>query len=190
MTRLLRFTLCSLAIAVAVPLASAAQSEGLPPEWEIRKNLQELAAQMKRFQPLLDSFDTNIWKQHGAPDAYAAQLTAAKSQITYLADAAERLARQPEQLAVALETSFRLQALETGVGSLTDAVRKYQNGAIAELVQAQMTESAPQRDKLRSYVVALAAAKEQQLAVANEEAQRCRAVLSRQPPAVKKQERK
>lgn len=181
-----------LAVCLVSPVVAPAQSEGVPPEWEVRKSLVALSEQIKKFQPLLESLNGQTWKQNGAPDTYVAQLSAARDQLNYLVDASARLGQQPDKLALALETCFRLQTLETQITSITEAVKKYQNTAIAELIQSQMSESAAQRQNLRNYVVALAADKEAQFAVADKEAQRCRDIISRQPnptPA-RKQERK
>lgn len=181
-----------LAVCLAQPFLATAQSEGVPPEWEVRKSLVALSEQIAKFQPLLESLNGQTWKQNGAPETYVVQLSSAKDQLKYLIETSTRLGQQPDKLSLALETCFRLQTLETQITSITEAVRKYQNTAIAELIQSQMSESAAQRQNLRNYVVALAAAKEEQFAVADKEAQRCRDIISRQsPPApAKKQERK
>jgi len=54
-----------------------------------------------------------------------------------------------------------------------------------------MGETLASRDRLRHYVVELAAIKEQEFAIMDQEAQRCRAMLSRQPaPAPRKSQPK
>jgi hypothetical protein len=180
----------ALLAAVLAPLA-AAQSEGLPPEWETRKNLQDLVAAVKKFTPLLDSLKPDVWAEKGAPSTYAAQLKSARDQMNYLDNATARLSQQPDKMALALETYFRFQAFESMVISVSDAVRKYQNSAIADLLQAQLTESAQAREKLKQYVLALVTMKEQEFSIADKEAQRCRELQSKQPaPPSRKQERK
>jgi hypothetical protein len=91
------------------------------------------------------------------------------------------LIKQPERLTLALETYFRMQAVDTMLGSLIEGIRKYQNPSLAELVQGVVDENSANRDKLRQYIQDLAAQKEQEFAVADKEAQRCRATLMRQP---------
>ena len=74
-------------------------------------------------------------------------------------------------------------------GSVVEGVRKYQNPALANLMQGVLGENSANRDRLRQYVQDLAAQKEQEFAVADKEAQRCRATLMRQqaPPGRKNQ---
>jgi hypothetical protein len=160
---------------------AAAQSDGLPAEWETRKNLSDLTLGAQGLKPFLDSLKPEEWAENGAPSAYAAQLKSAQDQLRYLADVAGKLSQQPDKLSLALETYFRYQALESMIGSVSAAVRKYQNSAIAELLENQLAQCAPSRDKLRQYVLALVVAKEQEFAVADREAQRCRQTMSRQP---------
>lgn len=131
--------------------------------------------------PLLERLDAGVWVERGAPPVYRDQLKSAQDQFGYVVGTAKRLLQQPDSLSVALETGLRSQSLEFAVLSVAEVVRRYQNPAIAELITSQLGESAAQREKLRQYIVALAAAKEQELAVADREAQRCRDILSRQP---------
>ncbi len=70
--------------------------------------------------------------------------------------------------------------------SVAAGVRKYQNPAIADLLQSLIAGTTADRDKLREYIVELAADREQQFKVVDAEAQRCRATLARQPRAAAK----
>jgi uncharacterized protein HemY len=67
------------------------------------------------------------------------------------------------------------------------AVRRYQNPALADLIEAVAAEDQGDIDRMQQYLVELAAEKERQLDVVNTEAQRCRGLLSQQPakPAVR-----
>lgn len=76
-----------------------------------------------------------------------------------------------------------MQAMESMLDSLEEGIRKYQNPALAELLRGAMTENAVHVEKFRQYIVQLAAVKEHEWTVMNEEAQRCRGQLSLQPPA-------
>ena len=89
--------------------------------------------------------------------------------------------RQPEKLSAALDTYFRLQGLERELTSLADGVRKYQNPAVGDLLLAVMGENTANREGLRQYIGDLAVQREQEFAVADREAQRCRATINRQP---------
>jgi len=162
------------------------QSEGLPPEWEARKLVQEMIDKLKPVGPFLNRLDAGKWVERGAPPAYREQLKAAQDQFDYTLGAAQRLLQQPDRLSIAMETGLRVQSLEFMLLSIAEVVRRYQNGAIADLLISQLGESAAPREKFRQYVVQLAAAKEEELNVADREAQRCRDMLSRQPVSLPK----
>ena len=89
--------------------------------------------------------------------------------------------KQPEKLTLALETLFRLQAVESQVSSLVDGVRRYQNGAVGDLLVSVMSANSANRDQLRQYITDLAKTKEQEFQIVDSEAQRqiVRAVLVR-----------
>ena len=72
-----------------------------------------------------------------------------------------------------------MQAVDSTLGSLTEGVRKYQNPALASIMQAVIAENSTNRDRLRQYLQDLATQKEQEFQVADREAQRCRAALLR-----------
>lgn len=177
------------AVIALAGLPCAAQPAGVAPEWETRKNLQELAQQAQKLQPVLEQVKPQEWIERGAPEAYVAQLKSTRDEIGYLVITAEALAKQPDRLTLALETMFRLQAVESMLGSLAEGIRRYQNPALADLVQGVAGESNASRDKLRQYVVDLATTREQEFQVLSQEAQRCRSMLSRpgarQAPAPK-----
>jgi hypothetical protein len=80
-----------------------------------------------------------------------------------------------------LELLFRIRALESMLGSLGDGLRKYQNPPMADLLNAAVAENLANRDRLQQYVMELATEKEQEFRVADQEAQRCRQSISRQP---------
>jgi len=74
-----------------------------------------------------------------------------------------------------------LTAQEAMAESMVDAVRRYQNPAVADLIQDLINENAKYTQQLRDYLVELVAAKEAECKIANQEAQRCRSELIRQP---------
>jgi hypothetical protein len=141
---------------------------------------------LKPVGPFLNRLDAGKWVERGAPPAYREQLKAAQDQFDYTLGAAQRLLQQPDRLSIAMETGLRVQSLEFMLLSIAEVVRRYQNGAIADLLISQLGESAAPREKFRQYVVQLAAAKEEELNVADREAQRCRDMLSRQPVSLPK----
>lgn len=164
---------------------AAAQSGGVPPEWEVRQDLAGMAERIQRFKPILDQVKPQSWQ--GAPGAYVDQGKRVNAEIDYLIASTRALAAQPEKLTAALTTYFRMQSLDLMLRSYAEGIRKYQNPALAELLQGALSSSAADREKLRQYVVDLAAFKEQQFRVADQEAQQCRGVLSRRSQGARKE---
>ncbi len=164
----------------------AAQSAGIPPEWEVRKQMTALAEHVQRFEPVLDQIHPEEWVTKGAPQAYAGQLSRARAEIGYLVGSSKDLAAHPERMTAVLDTFFRMEAVTAILRSLAAGIRKYQNPAVAELLEGLIADTGADRDKLRRYLVDLAGDREQQYRVMDQEAQRCRAALSgKAAPAAK-----
>ena len=154
---------------------------GVSSEWDIRKLLESLDLEALHLKPVVDKVKPEAWVAKGAPSAYVTQWKTAQAELRYLLSSSEALSRQPEKLTLVLDTYFRMQAMESTVGSVVEGVRKYQNPALANLMQGVLGENSANRDRLRQYVQDLAAQKEQEFQVADREAQRCRDTLVRQP---------
>lgn len=172
----------TLALFLALCSASLeAQQPGVSSEWDIRKTLEAIAAHARRLQPLLEQIEPQTWVAKGAAESYVTQWNASRTQAAGLAQAAQNLSREPEKLAKALETFFRVQSLELMLSSLGEAIRKYQNPALADLLAGVVAENGANRERLQQYILDLATEKEQEFQVADREAQRCRAFLFKQP---------
>lgn len=175
--------MCAAALFAQAPApAQSAAPAGLETSWEIAPVLQEISAHAGRLLPLLDKIDTKAWIAKGASETYAAQLQSSREQARALETEAKALAGNPEQLSAALRIVFRIQSLETMLGSLDDGVRRYQGPADAQALAAAIAENGRSRERLQSYVVNLAAEREQDLKVMDQEAQRCRGILTQAPP--------
>jgi hypothetical protein len=159
------------------------QPAGLEPDWDIGVILQEMSAHAGRLLPVLDRIDVKAWLKKGASETYAAQLQSGKDQAKAFADGARELARNPERLSASLELLFRIQGLETMLGSLEEGIRKYQDPALAETLASLAAENGVNRDRFQKYIVDLAGEREQQFQVMDREAQRCRGILTVQPAA-------
>ena len=166
---------CFLAGVVTVSAQSSASSSspspGVTPAWELKKQLDGLVAQTRRLTPLLEQVKPQDW---GA-DGYREQHKSAQAEVEYLARSAAALAAEPEKMTLALETFLRLEGLERMLDSLSEGVRRYQNPALAELIQGSISENLVHRARLRNYLSELVATKQDELRIANDEAQSCRA---------------
>ena len=156
-----------------------AQTGGIPPEWEVKKQMTDLVEHVQRFGPVLDQIHAEEWVKKGAPPAYVSQLASTRAQIGYLVGSTKDLAAHPERMSMALDTFFRMESVEAMLRSVVAGIRKYQNPAVAEMLAGLIADTGTDRDKLRQYVVDLAADRDQQFRVMDQEAQRCRAALSR-----------
>jgi hypothetical protein len=166
-----------------VPGLLLSQTGGLAPGWELRKLVDELTSQGRRLAPVMAELRVKEWVAGGASETYVEQARLAQAEVGYLNRTAAALSRSPEKMTVALETFLRLQALEEMLSSLSQGVRKYQNPALADLLEGMIAENDVARNQLREYLVDLVGTKETELNIMNEEAQRCRSALIRQPVA-------
>jgi hypothetical protein len=134
-----------------------------------------------RLLPMLEQVRVQEWTGKGAPATYAAQLSTAQQQIggiqTDMADLAGNTARMRE----CLKALFRVQGFHHTLDSLMGGLRKYQNPALADLIQSVAAEDAADQDLMQEYILELADQKEQEYQVVDHEAQRCRAQISREP---------
>lgn len=168
----------------------AQQAAELTPAWNISESLLELVSQSQRLSPVLDELRPEEWVSKGAPEGYVDQAKSARNQIAYLKQTAEQLSRRPQSMTGTLEVFLRLMALESMLDSLSQGVRRYQNPALADLLQGVISENSANRGRLREYLVELVATKETELRIADAEAQRCRGMLIRQPATRKQQPKK
>lgn len=159
-----------------------AQENGVTPVWDVRKQMAGVAEQAKRLQPLIDRTKPQEWVAKGAPQTWINQHQSARNSVANLVAASEKLSRDPERLTIALDTMFRLDAVMTVLGSLRDGVRKYQGDTLANDLSTAITDTFNSRETLKQHVTDLAATREQESKIMDEEAQRCRGMITRQAP--------
>jgi hypothetical protein len=159
---------------------------GLETSWEIAPVIQDLGAHVGRLVPALDRVDVRAWVDRGASETYLEQLQSSREQARAVEDDSESLAHNPERLAGGISLLFRLEGLDLMLLSLEDGMRKYQSPRDAEALASLRAQAGPSRDRFERYLVQLAAEQEQQLRVMDEEAQRCRALVTAPNTAGKK----
>lgn len=177
-------------LVVALSVCAYGQEKGIEPDWDMRPVLKDIAAHAQRLIPVLEQIDAKGMVQNGAPETYASQINESKVQAKALATDALALANSPEKLSADLAMFFRLQSLEKTLLSVEEGLRKYWNPALADLLNSQMAQNSPNRERFQRYIVDLAAQHEQEYAIMDHEAQRCRGALARQPNLVPKTEKK
>ncbi|MEO8128221.1 MAG: hypothetical protein ABJF23_13780 [Bryobacteraceae bacterium] len=163
---------------------------GVSPEWDIRKDMTALAAQIRQMQPMINNVKPETWIAQGAPSTWVQQMAKLQAGIQYLLESTEKLAKTPERLTTALDTYFRLQDVETRLDSIREGLKKYQSPDLAEILNGLMIATFDNREKLRGHISDLASLREQEMSVMDQEAQRCRGVLSRIPPVIPASEKR
>jgi hypothetical protein len=177
----MKIATCGALVLIAGSVSIQAQQAGIQTEWDIHKTLDAIALHADRLAPFVDQIHPENWMAAGAPEAYVAQAKTCRSETRAVAASARNLGRNPEKLTAALELLFRIRGLETMLGSLGEGLRKYQNPPMADMLTSAVAENAVNRDRLQQYILELAAEREQECRVADQEAQRCRQSLSQQP---------
>lgn len=157
---------------------------GLESPWDLRNILAALVKNNEQLQSLIAQLTPQQWyDQKGAPGTYILQWTTAQRQVKDVVIASRLLSQNTESLSQALDTYFRLEALETSARSLDEGARKYADRASADKLDELIARNFSSRERFRDYLRDLASSKEQDFKIADAEAQRCRGMISREPPA-------
>lgn len=158
-------------------LGAQEASGGASPVWDVKTMCAEVAAQVKRLEPLLGQVNPGTWATGG--DAYGPQVQSLKKEAGYIGQNLGELAVKPDSMTKTLEAFLRLRALDSMTLSLIEGVRRHQNPAVADLLQGVLNEVGPYAQALQEYLVELVALKESELRLLDAEAQKCRASLIR-----------
>ena len=139
--------------------------------------MEALVAGIAKIKPVLEQIQPKTWVDQGAPEGYISQHIEAKKALEYLSQSAAALGRKPDKLTQAMDAFFRMQFLEGALQSLAQGIRRYQNPALGDLVDGLVAENSTNRDRLRQYMLDLAAVKESEFDMIDKEAQRCRSMI-------------
>jgi hypothetical protein len=153
---------------------SAPDASGVGAEWNTRESILEMSKHIGKVKPILDQLRPKEWESKGAPEAYGQQLASTLVELRGVEWALGNLSGKPEKLSFALDAYFRVQSFRSKVNSMAEAVRRYQNPAVAELIDAYLTDSSASQIQLQQYVQELTELKEAEFDVMSQEAQRCR----------------
>jgi len=176
--------------AVFAQATNTSATPGVMSQWDVTALLSALEKGAGQLGPVMDQMKPDQWTAAGAPQTYALQWRSARKEVQYLLGSAQGLNQQPERLTLALDTLFRMQTLDRTLESLVQGTRKYQSPTLAATMQARLDEASANRDKLRQYVVELAAQREHEYQVMDSEAQRCRGTLAASGTAQRRKARK
>ncbi len=159
----------------------SAQQEGMIPRWEVTALAEDVVKNIATGQKVLSELRPREWLQDGAPDAYVDQLLTLQSDLDSATLSAEALRRHPERLSYAVDTFLWLDRSDSLLSSMASGVRKYYNGAIADLLDSARSRNVANIGTLKEYMGQLAVEVETSMDIANREAQRCRADIAKKP---------
>jgi hypothetical protein len=165
-----------------LPLAAFGQQSDPVSEDQIKAALAGVSQHAAKIEPMLRQLNPADWVAKGAPQTYVTQWNSALSEIQSIRIDMENLGQRPDRMSDGLKALFRIGSYHQGLRSLMGAVRRYQNPALADLIESVAAEDQGDLERMQQYLVELAGDKERQFDVMNTEAQRCRGILSKQPP--------
>jgi hypothetical protein len=154
---------------------------GVQTPWDARTIITGLINDNEHFAPVLDGIHPANWVSKGASPVYTQQLQQAQQQVHDVVNTAKLLSVKTDQLSLALDLYFRLEALDSTARSLEEGVRRYADRFSGDKLAQLIAHNFTAREQFRDYLANLAASQEQSFKVADEEAQRCRGMISREP---------
>lgn len=169
-----------------VPKQTAPPIAGLETPWDARQIVAQVEKSDEKLQPVLTNLNPQRWyDEKGAPSTYIVQWQTAQQELRDVETTTQMLEQKIDSLSMALDVYFRLEALEVTARSLNEGAQRYADRATADRLNALIAQNFTSRERFRDYIKDLATTTEQNFKVADEEAQRCRAVMSQQPPPKK-----
>jgi hypothetical protein len=185
LTKALVFVCSSPFFLTAQQAAQPPAPAGLESPWDLRNILTALVKDNEQLKLVIAQLNPQRWyDEKGAPSTYVIQWTTAQRQVNDVVVASRLLSQNAESLSQALDTYFRLEALETSARSLDEGAHKYGDRATADKLSELIGRNFGNRERFRDYLRDLATSKEQDFKIADAEAQRCRGMISKEPPAV------
>jgi hypothetical protein len=167
------------------PQAPAVNISGVQTPWDVRTIIDGVIKENSEFQPVLAAIRPQDWIAKGASPVYIQQLQQAQQQTRDVVITSKLLAQRTDQLSLALEEYFRLEALDVTARSLEEGLRRYSDRASGDKLSALIAHNFGAREHFRDYLSSLAVTQEENFKVADQEAQRCRAMISREPDPCK-----
>jgi hypothetical protein len=162
-------------------------ANGIDAPWGVRKILDDLVADDEKLRSVFATLNPQEWySKKGAPSAYVQQLQMGQRQLNDIVISSKQLAQKTDSLPLALDSYFRLEALETTARSLGEGAQRYGDRHTADQLNTLVAHSFTTRQRFRDYIQDLAKSQEQSFRVADEEAQRCRGMISKQPAPAKR----
>src|SRR5579875_2873280 len=184
---MLGFVVALAAVASAAQQTPQVPAAGLETPWDVRTIVDHIVTDTQQLRPVLARMNPQQWyDKKGAPSTYIVQWQTAQRQLNDVLYSARQFSQKTESLSLALDTYFRMEALEVTARSLDEGAQKYGTRALADKLSELIAHNFNNRERFRDYIRDLATSTEQNFKIADEEAQRCRAMISKEPPNPKR----
>jgi len=157
--------LISLVLFTQAASPAAQSTPGSAADWDMRPRIQKLGQDVGGLKPVFDQIHPGSWTVEGGSEAYQKQQKACADGLAYVQNAVTRWSAQPDKLSLMLETLIRIESM---------GIRKYQNPAVADILDSMLNSLSGDLEWLRSQSLEMAQQREKELEVAQKEAQRCR----------------
>lgn len=155
---------------------------GLETPWDARQIVTQVEQNDEKLRPVLTNLHPQRWyDEKGAPSGYILQWQTAQQQLNDVVTTTRLLEQKIDSLSAALDVYFRLEALEVTARSLDEGAQRYGDRATADQLTRLIAQNFTSRERFREYIKDLASTTEQNFKIADEEAQRCRGIISQQP---------
>jgi hypothetical protein len=175
---------------LAAALAASVQAQqiaGVENNYDARKIIEAVIKSDQDLRPILSSLNTREWyESKGAPSTYNLQWQSAQNELHYVETAGNSVLQHVDSLPSLLDLYFRMEALELTARSLAEGARQYAPRDQAQTLDAWVGQGFEARRRMREYMQDVATEVEQNFKIADEEAQRCRAAITKVPPTKRK----
>lgn len=172
----------SFAACLRMGYAQASPPAGLETPWDARQMLEDLGGDNEQLKPLLSELNPQAWyDDKGASSTYIVQWHTAQTEVNDVIAVAKALGQTPQNLTQALDLYFRLEALDMNSRSVLEGAEKYGARAQADKLAMLIARNFNSREHFRDYLRELVQSREANFKIADEEAQRCRGMISKDP---------
>jgi hypothetical protein len=173
---------------VLSPIALAAQQiAGVENNYDARKLVQAAIQADQDLKPILANLNPRDWyEKKGAPSTYNLQWQTAQDELRYVEIAGNMVLQHVDSLPPLLDLYYRMEALELTARSLDQGAQQYAPRQDADKLDRWVGHGFEVRRRMREYIQDVATSLEQNFKIADEEAQRCRAAITKVPPATKR----
>ncbi|MBV9085321.1 MAG: hypothetical protein JOZ62_21815 [Acidobacteriaceae bacterium] len=163
------------------------QIAGVENSAQVKTTVRNLASELQQAKAPLTAINPQQWYDvKGAPGTYITQWHQAQTEVDSCVRALSHFSNNTGDLAEAMDVYFRLEMLDTTLRSLADGAARYADANSAGQLSAVAAHNFNARERLRDYLRELATSVQQDYKLADAEAQRCRAMISREPANTKR----